>query len=54
MDRKLLTTIVWLAAAGTVLVVTALRLMGAIPPPVATALVLAVLVAAWLGLRRLR
>lgn len=54
MDNKLFTILLWLAAAGTACLVTALRLMGVVPAPVATAVVLAVLLCAWLGGRRLR
>lgn len=54
MDRKTLVVIVWLAALGTVCVVTALQWMGAVPAPAATALVLLALAGAWFGGRRLR
>lgn len=51
MDKKLVAAMVWLAVAGAVCIVTALQLMGVLPAPVATALVLAALAGAWLGLR---
>lgn len=54
MDKKLLGQIVWLGVAGLVCLVTALQLMGVVPAPVATAVVLTALAAAWFGLRRLR
>lgn len=54
MDRKPAAGLVWLAVAGAVCVATALQLMGVLPPPVATAIVLASLAAAWLVLRRPR
>ena len=52
MKDKLLAQIVWLAVAGTLLILTALQLMGVIPGWTATVVGLVLLGAAWFGLKR--
>ncbi len=52
MDPKLRTTVIWLAAGGSLLILFSLQLMGVVPRPWGFIAGLLVLAAAWLGLRR--
>lgn len=51
MDPRLVKPIVWLAVAGSLLILTALQLMRVVSAPLATGAGLLLLTGAWFGLK---